>query len=110
SYKELGCVVMIPCGSRTGNDRLELADLAVLEGVRCLPEIVRETASKGQFIKRVNPVRPGIVELPVGVDIRLLHGVVGAHALMNWDDVRLLVGEVVGLTREVWCLPVEGEE
>src|SRR4029077_3558382 len=36
--------VLLAARSRAGNDRLQLADLAVLEGVGSLPEIVREAA------------------------------------------------------------------
>src|SRR6266481_2387649 len=41
--------------SRTGNDRLQLADFTILEGLRRLSEVVRKATGKGQFIKRVNP-------------------------------------------------------
>ena len=50
---------------RAGNDRLELADLAVLERLGRLSEIVRKAAGERQFVKRVDPVRSQIVELPV---------------------------------------------
>ena len=42
--------------------------------------------------------------------VRLLHSVVGAHALVNRDDVCLLVWEVIGLTREVWAVTVDRED
>src|SRR5712671_8209844 len=43
--------VLLTARSRAGNDRLQLADLAVLEGVGSLPEIVREAAR--ERVKRV---------------------------------------------------------
>jgi len=43
-----------------------------------LPEIVRESAGERQFIQRVNPVRPLVVELPIAVRVRLLLAVAGA--------------------------------
>ena len=42
--------------------------------------------------------------------VRLLHSVVGAHALVNRDDVCLLVWEVIGLTREVRDATVDRED
>ncbi len=50
--------ILLTAWSRAGNYRLQLADLAVLEGVGSLPEIVREAARERRFIKRVNPIRP----------------------------------------------------
>src|SRR5215813_10069854 len=96
--------------SRAGNDRLQLPDLAVLKRVWSLPEIVWEAPRKGQFIKRVDPVGAEVVELPIGMDIRLLHGVVSAHALVNGDNIGLQVGEAVGGAGEVRGLAVEGED
>jgi hypothetical protein len=55
--------------SRAENDRLQLADLAILERVGRLPEIIREAAGQRQFVKRVDPVRSQIVELPVRVHV-----------------------------------------
>src|SRR5712691_1220649 len=55
---------------------------------------VRESTGEGQLIQRVDPVRAQIVELPIGVGITLLHGVIGSHAHVNRDDVGLSVGEV----------------
>ena len=102
--------VLFAAWPRAGNDRLQLADLAVLEGVRSLTEIVREAACKGQFIKRVNPVRPLVVELPIRVNVRLLIGIVRPHALIKGDDIRLFVGEVVGGAREVRSPAVDRED
>src|ERR1700746_1559051 len=102
--------VLLAARSRAGNDRLQLADLAVLEGVGSLPEIVREAARERQFIKRVDPIRPQIVELPIGVDVRLLEGIVSPHALIDRDDVCLVVGEVVGSARQVRSLDVDRED
>src|SRR6266550_5325475 len=81
--------VLLAARSRAGNDRLQLADLAVLEGIGSLPKIVREAARERQFIKRVDPIRPQIVELPIGVDVRLLEGIVSSHALIDRDYVGL---------------------
>src|SRR5260370_16997327 len=44
------------------------------------------------------------------VRVRLVQGVVSPHALMNGDDVRLLVREVVGRVREARGLAIESEQ
>ena len=72
-------LLLLTARPRAGNDRLQLADLAVLEGVGGLPEIVREAARERQFVQRVDPVRP-VVELPVAVRRPIAGGVVSAHA------------------------------
>ena len=51
-------LVLLPARSRTWDDRLQLANLAVLEGVGGLPEIVRKSAGEWQLVQRVDPIRP----------------------------------------------------
>ncbi len=88
-------LVLFTARPRTRDDRLQLADLALRESVGSLPKSVREAAGEGQFVKRVDPVRPQIVELPIGVDVRLLERVVGPHALVDRHDVGLRIREVI---------------
>ena len=96
---------------RTGNDRLQLADLAVPEGVGGLAGgLIGESTGERQFVKRTDPVGPQIVELPIGVGIALLHRVVGPHAHMNRDDIGLSVGEAVGRAGEMRGPAVAGED
>jgi hypothetical protein len=102
--------VLLTAWPRAGNDRLQLAYLAVMESIGSLPEIVRKSARKRQFIKRVNPVCPQIVGLPIGVNVRLLEGIVRPHALVNWDDIRLHIGKVVFCAREVRRPSVDSED
>ena len=52
--------------------------------------------SNATAAKRVYPVAPQIVEVPVGMRVALLERVVRAHALLDGNDVRLLSGEVIG--------------
>src|SRR5207248_5881237 len=104
--REIGVVanrlrlVFFTARPRTWDDRLQLANLAVLEGLWGLPEIIREPAGERQLVQRVDPIRPQIVELPIRMHIRLLHGVVSPHTLLKSNDICLLVGEFIGCARE----------
>src|SRR2546426_9526734 len=57
----------------------------------------------------MDPVR-GVVELPVGVAVGLLQAVVGSHAQVNRDDVRLHVGKVIAFTGKALRIAVDGED
>src|SRR2546428_6853216 len=57
----------------------------------------------------MDPVR-GVVELPVGVAVGLLQAVVGSHAQVNRDDVRLYVGKVIAFTGKALRIAVDGED
>src|SRR3989442_13572794 len=57
----------------------------------------------------MDPVR-GVVELPVGVAVGLLQAVVGSHAQVNRDDVRLHVGKVIAFTGKALRSAVDGED
>jgi hypothetical protein len=74
-----------------------------------LSEIVRKATRERKFIKRVNPVRPQIVELPIRVDIGLLHGVVSSHALVQRDHIRSHLREVIGRAWKAGIPPIYGE-
>ena len=73
-------------------------------------KVVGEPAREGQLIERMDPVRPCIVELPIGVNIALLHGVVGSHALLNRDDVGLYVREMVKFVGKVYRVAIDGDD
>src|ERR1700737_1409033 len=57
----------------------------------------------------MNPICSLIVELPIRVDVRLLHGVVSSHADMQRDDICLRVGEGVGRAWEMSGPAIDGE-
>src|SRR3984893_15101962 len=102
--------VLFAARTRAWNNRLQLADLALLEGVGRLPEIVCEAAGERQFVKRMDPVRALIVEFPIGMHIRLLEGVVVSHALVDRYDVGLHIREVIGRAREVRGATVDSKD
>src|SRR4030095_4467414 len=58
--------------TRAGDDRLQLADLAIFEGVGRLIELIREAACERKFVQRVNPVCSLIIEFPVRMGVALL--------------------------------------
>src|SRR5580704_3235527 len=65
-------IVSDPVWPRSWNDRLQPSNLAILEGIRGLAEVVGKTAGERQFIERMNPVRTEVVEFPIRVSIHLL--------------------------------------
>jgi len=87
----------------------ELSDLTILECIRGLTEIVWKASGEGEFIKRMDPICPLVVELPIGVSVALLKSVVGAHAQVDWDNVGLHIGEMIGRARQVHGFAVRGE-
>src|SRR4029077_4594377 len=79
--------VIHTCGTRPRNDRLQSANLALLESIRGLPEIVGKSPGKRQFVQWVNPVGPEVIELPVCVRVRLLERIVCTHAHIKGYNV-----------------------
>ena len=73
-----------------------------------MTEVIREAARERQFVKRVNPVCPLVIELPIAMGVRLLLSVAGSHTHMKRDDIRLHVRKVVGSAREVRLLAING--
>src|ERR1700730_5124760 len=102
-------VVVDPSGSGPRNDGLQLPDLTILKGVRCLAKGVGEATCKGQFVEGMYPVCSQIIEFPVGVGVALLQGIVGAHAFIDRYDISLFIWEMIGLAWEVCRPPVGGE-
>src|SRR6266478_161670 len=49
----------------------------------------------------MDPISSLVIKLPIRMNIRLLHGVVGAHAQVDRDDVGLNIREMVRGTRKV---------
>src|SRR5439155_15141228 len=95
-------VVLHTRRARSGDDRLEGADLAGLEGAG-------DPSGEGQLVERVDPVRR-VVELPVGVGVGLLERVPGAHAELDRHHVGLLVRKMIGRAGEAHVVPVHGED
>src|SRR5204862_8004330 len=62
-----------------------------------------------QVIKRVNPVC-GVVEFPIRVTVALLKRVPGAHAQLNWDQVGLLIRELIASAGSMRRQAIRGED
>ena len=58
-----------------------------------------------QFIQRMNPVRPQIVELPISVSVTLLQGIIGTHAQIEGNDVGLNVRKMIEYTWQATAFP-----
>ena len=57
----------------------------------------KPAARERELVQRVNPVGR-VVELPVGVNVGLLHRVVRAETQLNRNDVRLPIREMIRVT------------
>jgi hypothetical protein len=58
----------------------------------------------------MHPIRPLIIEFPIGMTVALLKAVVRAHADVDWYGVALHIGEMVFCARKVRRISVNGED
>src|SRR5262249_43441598 len=93
-----------------GNNGRQLAYFGIAEGIRRLAKIIRKSPRERQFIQRMNPVRPEVIELPISVGVTLLQGVVGTHAQIQGNNVGLNVWEMIEYTWQADRLSVRSED